>query len=125
MIRLAPNPTFEADVDFSVAGDESPALAKFEFRALNRKRLLSLLVLTRITEKNWFHRAWEYGRLCWRVKRLATVVDMLDEIIVKWEGISEPYSRANLKTLLTEYPGSHIRIYTAYLKGMSEARRKN
>jgi hypothetical protein len=126
MIVLVPKLTFEADVEIRVAAEAAPEHARFEFRALDRRRLIALLILTRVVERSRLRRAFEYVRLCWRVKRIATVTDMLDEIIVCWdESISEPYSRANLLTLLTEYPGTHIAIYTGYLKGLSEAKRKN
>lgn len=123
MIRLTPNPTFEFPAQINVAGESVPI--GLEFRALNRQRLTSLLILTRIVERNRIVRGIEFIKLCWRVKRIATVVDMLDEIIVKWDGVSELYSRANLRLLLQEYPGAHVSIYTAYLQGLNEARRKN
>lgn len=126
MIVLAPKPTFDADVEIRVGADAQPERVRFEFRALDRQRLTALLILARIVERNRLRRLAEYLRLCWRVKRLATVVDMLDEIVAGWgEQISEPYSRTNLRTLLTEYPGTHIAIFTGYLKGLSEARQKN
>lgn len=125
MLKLIPDPTFYADVEIRVPGAEAPESARFKFRTLGRERLASLLILTRIAERNRIRRLVEYLKLCWRLKRLASVVDMLDEIIVEWDGISEPYSCANLRTLLSEYPGSHIGIYYAYLKGLNEARRKN
>ncbi len=126
MIVLAPKPIFDADVDIHIGTDAQTERVRFEFRALDRQRLTALLILARIIERNRLRRMAEYLRLCWRVKRLATVVDMLDEIVAGWgEQISEPYSRTNLHTLLTEYPGAHIAILNGYLKGLSEARLKN
>jgi len=127
MIKLVPDPTFEHGVEIAVPGQESAQIATFIFRALSRKRLASLLVLTRIVPAGRIKRLIEFVRLCWRIKRIATVADLLDEIIVRWseEHISAPYSRANLLLLLQEYPGAHLAIYTGYLQGLSEARRKN
>jgi len=126
VIRLNPSPTFDAEVEITVARDAPAEVSIFTFRALGRKRLKSLLILTRLVERNRLRRMAEYVRLCWRLKKLATVVDLLDEIIVSWDGsISEPYSKTNLRLLLTEYPGAHIAIYTGFLKGLNEARRKN
>lgn len=123
MLKLTPNPTFEFPAQIDVAGEPVPV--GFEFRALSRKRLTALLILTRIVGRNRIVRLFEFAKLCWRVRRVATVVDMLDEIIVRWDGVNEPYSRTNLRLLLQEYPGSHIAIYTAYLHGLNKARRKN
>lgn len=123
MIKLTRNPTFEFPAQINVAGEPVPV--GFEFRALNRKRLTALLILTRIVERNHIVRMIEFVKLCWRVQRVATVVDMLDEIIVRWDGVNEPYSRTNLRLLLQEYPGAHVSIYTAYLQGLNKARRKN
>lgn len=123
MIRLTHNPTFEFPAQINVAGEPVPV--GFEFRALGRKRLTALLILTRVVERSRIVRAIEFVKLCWRARRIATVADLLDEVIVKWDGVNEPYSRANLRLLLQEYPGAHVSIYTAYLQGLNEARRKN
>lgn len=125
MLKLTHNPTFEFPAQISVAGEL--VQVGFEFRVLSRQRLTALLTLTRIAERNRIVRLIEFVKLCWRARRIASVVDMLDEIIVKWsdKDVNEPYSRTNLLLLLQEYPGSHIGIYTAYLQGLNEARRKN
>lgn len=125
MINLDPGATFKATASIAVPGKEAPAEVVFEFRALTRKRITGLLILTRLLEKNRAHRLFEFVRLCWRVKRFATVVDMLDEFVVGWGGIEPGYSRDALKALLGEYPGAHQSIYLAFIKGWYEERIKN
>lgn len=125
MIRLVPAPKFEQDVGIDVPGAEAPAMAHFVFRAHEWKRVRSLLVLTRVIKANWMVRAWEQAKLCARARRIATVVDLLDELIVSWEGFDLPYSRGALRRLLSEYPGARMSIFTAYFTGLREARRKN
>lgn len=126
MIVLTQKPTFEADVEIHIASEKKPECVRFVFRVMDRKRLNSLLIMARLIERSRLRRLTEYLRLCWRVRGVASVADMLDELIVSWnESISEPYSRTNLQTLITEYPGTHIVIFTSYLKGLGEARRKN
>lgn len=125
MIRLTQTPTFDAAVKLTVLGKAEPVETKFIFRALNRARLMSLLRLTRVTPANPLRLALDYLWLYWRAKKIASVVDMLDEIIESWEGFDEPYSRRALRVLIAEFPGAHTSIFFAYLEHHSEARLKN
>lgn len=125
MIRLNQCPTFDATVNITVLGKAEPVATTFGFRALNRKRLMSLLRLTRVTPASWLHLALDYLWLYWRAKKIASVVDMLDEIIESWEGFDEPYSRRALGMLIAEFPNAHTSIFFAYLKNHSKAREKN
>lgn len=125
MINLDPSATFSAEVAIPVPGKAEPVKVAFEFRALPRKRITSLLILARLT-RAWIGRRWrERLRLCWRAKRLATVVDMLDECVVGWEGIEPAYSREVLKSLLLEYPGTHMSIFATFVNAWHEERIKN
>jgi hypothetical protein len=125
MIKLQPNPTFEAQVRLTVAGQMEPVEVTFVFRALSRQRLSNLLVLTRVIEKNALRRVVEYLKLCWRAKKLASVLDMIDEIVFAWEGFDVPYSIGALGTLVEEFPGAHTSIFLSYLENQEAARRKN
>ncbi|HAF43435.1 MAG TPA: hypothetical protein DCK83_00435 [Gallionellaceae bacterium] len=125
MIVLVPNPTFEAPVKLTLPGSKDEGEAKFTFRALNRKRTISLLVLVRAIPRSAARRLVEYIRLCWRIKRMASVVDMLDELVAGWTGIDIPYSKAALRTLLEESPGAPVNILNAWMEHQEAARRKN
>lgn len=125
MIRLNLCPTFDATVNITVLGKPEPVATKFVFRALNRKRLMSLLRLTRVTPAHPLLLALDYLWLYWRVKKIASVVDMLGEIIDSWEGFDEPYSRRALRVVIEEFPDAATAIFFAYLEYHSEARLKN
>lgn len=125
MINLDPSATFTAEAAIPVPGKAEPVKVAFEFRALPRKRIASLLILAGIV-RAWFGKRWlERLRLCWRVKRVASVVDMLDEFVVGWDGIEPAYSRDVLKALLLEYPGAHMNIFAAFVNAWHEERIKN
>lgn len=124
-IRLIPDPTFDAEVKIAIAGADQPAVARFTFRALERKRVLSLLIVCTVLRRNFLVRVWEYLKLCWRTRTLATVIEMLDEMIAGWSGFDLPYSRDALRRLLLEYPDAREGIFFAYFTGLQEARIKN
>jgi hypothetical protein len=125
VIRLNPDATFTAEVTIPVTGKDEPVKVEFEFRAVSRKRIQSLMILARLTPAWRGKRMFEYLRLCWRAKRFATVVDMLDEFVVGWKEIEPAYSREVLAALIQEYPGSHTSITLRFLSAWYEERIKN
>jgi len=126
MIRLTPNPTFAQGVDIALPGSDATEKAEFVFRALPFRQVLSLWMIAVRDGKTGRIRRWfEYLKLCWRVRRLASMVDLLDELIVSWSGFNVDYNKANLRLLLIEYPGSALAIFFAYFSGLREARTKN
>jgi len=125
VIVLDQDATFDAPVQINMPGRAEPVEVSFTFRALRRKRVAGLMILTRAVNAWRLRRANEYLRLCWRTRRLASVVDMIDEFTAGWQGIEPAYSRDALKALLQEYPGTHVQIYLAFLKAWQEERLKN
>lgn len=133
MIVLSPNPTFDAPVKLSLPGSADQVDITFTFKALSRERTISFLILARAFPKD---RApgrvsflLELAKLCWRMKKLATVVDLCDEIVAGWEtgekGFDIPYSKTALQKLLEEFPGAALAIFVAYISNQAKARRKN
>lgn len=124
-LRIVPEQRFTREVSIHVLGAEKPALLNVEYRSLPRKRMQALLMLSGMAGGR-IRRITEHLKLCWRKRKLATLVDMLDEIIVGWSGaIDAEYSPANLRALLVEYPGAGMSLFTGFLKGYDEERRKN
>ncbi len=124
-IRLVPNPRFSKEVPIPVPGTGTPPVANFVFRVLDRERVTSLLVVTQLLKKNWFVHKWEFLKLCYRARKYATAVDLLDEMIVSWEGFDLDYSKDALHRLITEYPSVVITITLAYFSGLQEDKLKN
>lgn len=125
-LRILSEQEFLVTANIPVHGAEIAARLEVKFRVLSRKKLMGFMALTGAVKTNFFRRSVEYLKLCWRAKRYATTVDMLNEVIVEWTGeIDAEYSRAALRTLLVEYPLAGIGLYAAYLEGMHEARIKN
>lgn len=124
MIRLVQSPTFDCEVNFAAEGME-PAVAKFIFRAHSLKRARSLAVATGAANAGWFRRNLEFAKLCWRARKWATTIDLLDEMIDSWDGFDVPYNKESLKLLLANYPAAAVQIYFKYFTGLMESRRKN
>lgn len=128
-IRLTPNPIFTKEVPVNLRGVEASVQAIFTFRAVEAKRAMSLLVLTRLLEKNWFVRMWEWLKLCLRLRKVATGLDVLDQMIISWDesdsGFDMPYSKEALLLLLAKDPSMIVHIPLAYFAGMQEEKLKN
>lgn len=108
MFKLQPNPTFPLKVKITVAGQETPGQLDLVAKHKGRKEL----------------KAWQ--------ERAAKSEDpqFLDEIISGWSVVDEagqpvPYTVDALAQLLDTYPMSGFEIYEAYLRELTESRRKN
>ena len=109
MFKLCPAPTFTAAVPLSVAGVPEPLDLVVTFRHKSKAAL----------------DAWMSG-----AKGKADDV-LLHEVIDSWAGMQDgsgaevPYSLTALGELLNNYPASHGELFRAYLRELTEAKRKN
>lgn len=109
MIRLNPDPTFDALVKLTVPGQPEPVEVAMVFRHMASDKL-----------PQWFESN--------RDKKTA---DALDEIVVGWSGVMGddgklvPYSKDALVLLLNNYQPATLEILRAWQLGLSESRVKN
>lgn len=108
MFKLNPNPTFLAAVALSVPGLSQPVEIQVTFKHKNKAALDAWM---KTTNKN--------------------DAEILSEIIESWSGIKDdkgdevPYSMTALTDLLSNYPVAHTEFCRAYLRELTEAKRKN
>ena len=109
MLRIQPNPTFEASVEIPVPGVEAFAPIKLTFRHKGREALNA-----------WLQAAKDRQDADW-----------LGEVIAGWSGVTDadgaeqPYSLQALGKVLDTYPASGTAIFEAYLAQLTQARRGN
>ena len=109
MFKLQPAPTFDATVPLSVPGLAEPLGVTFTFRHKNKTQLATWLTAAAGKQD----------------------AALLHEVVTGWQGMqadngdAEPYSLAALTTLLENYPTAHSEIFRAYLRELSESKRKN
>lgn len=127
MIKLDPSPQFEREVNISIPGADAPAPVTITYRTQPLKRVQAYAVVAKAIRTKWFIQKFEFIKLCWRLRKWATVIDVLDEIVASWspEDFDVPYSKTALRKLLVEYPGSGSSLFFAYLEGLQDARIKN
>ncbi len=101
--KLQSNPTFKAKVGISIAGDSKPAEIEVEFKYLSKTAI-----------KTYFDSL--QGK---------TDADALDDIIVGWNGVDQPYSTEALATLIDNYPAAASDLFEAFRRELIEAKRKN
>ena len=110
MFRIAPAPTFDAEVLLTVPGAPERAALALTFRHRGRKAL-----------RDWIDRA----------KSAASDAAYLGEVIEGWKGVEDadgrplPYSAEALAQLLDAYPASGAELFDQYLDALTRAREKN
>lgn len=108
MFRIVPNPTFKANINLTVPGQEEPAVVEVEFRHKGRAAL-----------KAWLENA--AGK---------TDADLLDEVIVSLpladeDGKDVPYTVKRLQQMLDNYPAAAREFTEGYVFALTESRAKN
>jgi len=106
MLKINPDPEFTVDVKITVPGQEDPALVSITFRYLTIKQM---------TEK----------REELKANKAVSDADFLDELIVKWKGFDQEYSKETLEKFLENYPTAGGEIVTQYNKHLLVSRVKN
>lgn len=108
MFKIDPAPTFECDVALTLPGKQQTATLPLTFRHKTKRELAAFL----------------------NPAKPRTDIELLSEIIVGWgvENAQEQpvkYSAEALEHLLDQYPSAALQIHEAYVRELSEARRKN
>lgn len=109
-LRIIPNPTFQARIPLTVAGQDEPALLEFELRHKSPEAL-----------KEWFATCGE--------RDTATA---LAEVVVRWTGGVEdergepvPFSPANFRLFLGAHGSRAEDMLRGYIRELTESRQKN
>lgn len=108
MFNIDPSPTFRAPVPLSVPGIDQPIEVVVVFKHQNRDAL-----------KAWVDKAGSVSD-----------VQLLGEVIESWDNLQDqhgqpvPYSVTALSKLLTNYAPSRGEFYRAYVRELTEAKKK-
>lgn len=100
MLKLDPNPTFNAVVEIPVPGDK-PAKVGFTFKHMTRKQF------------NEF-----------QAENLKDV-DAILRIAKDWDGVDAEFSRESVERLIDAYHGAAYAIADAYTRELNKARLGN
>lgn len=109
MLRIKQQPTFRVEVPLTVPGRPEPIGVHVTFRHKNRLALAE-------------HLAKAPGR---------DDADVLHDVIESWSGIVDaagaevPFSMGSLTDLLNEYSAASGELHRAYLRELTESKRKN
>ena len=115
MLKLNPNPTFDAEVRITVPGQAETESITLTFKYIPKKELQDFFK----SHQAVFDKK---GKL---IKPASSDDAMLSEIIVGWGGVEVEYTRENLKVLLNNYHAAASDIIAGYVKALAESRAKN
>lgn len=138
MLKLQQAPTFEAKVEIPLPGDKV-AEVKCTFRWMHMNDLRDFLMkvadtgrlsspLTLVGQRVL---AWLSKVPClrgWASKRLIAFrsdFDVLNQVLISWEGVDMPWGEEACKQLLELYPNAVSLIIGAWCNGLAERRLGN
>lgn len=138
MLKLQQAPTFEAKVEIPLPGDQV-AVVKCTFRWMHRNdlriflgqvvaagRMASLHV--RLAQWGLRGAARVPGARSWASKRVIkfrTDFDILNSVLVSWDGVDMAWGPKACKQLLAMHPNAVSLILAAWVKGLNERRLGN
>ena len=103
MLKINPNPTFDAEVKVTVPGDEKPGSVKLTFKYMSRKDLAAF----------------------WEKNKKKSDVDLFMNFVEGWKGIDAEFNAENVELFLNNYPASGQEITRQYQRLLLESRVKN
>jgi len=103
MLKLNPNPTFEAEVRITVPGEAEPQTVTLTFAYKAKSELAEYL-------------KGMVGK---------TDAQALQGVVVGWSGVDTEFSAEALATLLDNYHAAPGEIIEGYIKALAESRAKN
>lgn len=103
MLKINPNPQFEAQVKLTEPGSDTPAQVTMTFKYKSRKEFLEFS-------------SWVEGKK-W--------AEALPEIIADWKGIDAECTPENIALLVENYMPAGLEIWAAYQDALVESRVKN
>jgi len=119
MLKLNPNPTFEAEVEITVPGQQETGTVKLTFKYLGRKEYRAMVdSWDEVREPD---KANKPGKV---VKPATLTEDAFLQFVNGWE-LPEPFNLENVQIFLNNYPAAYMDTFTQYSKLSLQSRLKN
>jgi len=103
MLKLCPNPTFEAEVKITVPGQSAPEPVTIVFKYMPKAEMVAFT--DRIQGK--------------------ADAEVLAEVVLGWSEIDQPFTPANLQLLIDNFPAAGGEIMRVFFSEHLESRAKN
>lgn len=138
MLKLQQAPTFDAKVEIPLPGDQV-AVVKCTFRWMHRDDLSAFLLkvadmrrlaspLTLLGQKVFERMAKVPGLRGWAGRRriaFRSDFQVIDQVLISWEGVDVPWSEDACKQLIELHPNAVSLILGAWCQGLAERRLGN
>lgn len=103
MLKVTPDPTFEAEVKITVPGQHKPESVTMTFKYMPPK---------------------EYAAFAKKIEG-KPYAKVLPEIVLGWDGPDQPFSKENLVALVGNYSQAGGEIFDVFVSNLMESRAKN
>lgn len=103
MLKLCPNPTFEAEVKITVPGQPAPEPVFITFKHFDKMAMSEFV--DRAKDQDDF--------------------TSVSEVVLGWREIDQPFTAENLELLLKNFPASAGEIMRVFYRESLESRAKN
>lgn len=121
MLKINPDPTFQADVEITVPGWKKPGSVTLTFKYRSRKEFVEFST-------------WANGATAEELQKMSITQwmksrrpddEVFPEFVVGWEGMDAEFNQENIATFLNNYPAAFQEIFRNYSSLLLESRIKN
>jgi len=114
MLKLILNPTFSADVEITVPGQQETGTVSLTFKYLGRKEYRAMVdSFSEVKDAK--------GKI---TKEVTSMEEAFPQFVTGW-GFAEPFTTENIDLFLNNYPAAYMDIFTQYSKLLMASRIKN
>jgi len=125
MLKLNPNPTFEAEVEITVPGQQETGTVKLTFKYLGRKEYRAMVdSWDEVKEPDKLDKGGKIIKEGKVIKPATLKEDAFLQIVTSWD-LPEPFNLENVQIFLNNYPAAYMDIFTQYSKLLLQSRLKN
>lgn len=103
MLKLCPNPTFEAEVKITVPGQPAPESVFITFKHFDKSAMSELVEKAKDMDD----------------------ITAVSTVVMGWREIDQPFTAENLALLLKNFPASAGEIMRVFYRESLESRAKN
>ena len=113
MLKITPEPTFEADVEITVPGQEETGTIPLTFKYMDRDEYLA-----------WLEPDVKPAKKGKAKKKAKTVAESFPEFVLGW-GLDEEFTPEKIEIFLRSYPVAYREIFEYHSTSLLGSRVKN
>lgn len=127
MLKVAANPSFWAEVEISVPGQDKPHPIQIQFKHLPKDPATELIERARTPvelDEIDLEASEELGEEV-KKSRMPSDYEVCSEIVLDWKGLDQPFSPEALQEFLQSYSAAGLEIFRRWMEELGGSKVKN